>query len=167
MTHLNFGDYDNKTHFYGYWVEGKFPWKQTCLFLNTMQCCRTKRKPYFVFHDDKLNKINPITRLKQILKNKSILMIGDSIMYEFYEGIRELLKINGTTHNLKFILTWTISIKGSIPDLPVPTSVTEKTLTELITKYDVIIFNQGLHYINGPICQIVIHFNTWGSFYTS
>ena len=111
MTQSNMKKCENKTCFYGKWVGRKSPLKPRCLFLNKTQCCRTKQKRYFVFHDDKLNKINPITEFMEILKKTSILMIGDSTMREFYEGIRELLKINGTTHNLTFILTYTISLK--------------------------------------------------------
>ena len=69
-----------KTLFYGRWVKGTPGYPQTCRFLNKTKCCDNKRKNIpFVFHDNKLNKVNVAEELKSILKNITMVLIGDFV----------------------------------------------------------------------------------------
>ena len=48
---------------------------------------------HFKFHEDRLNKINAVEELRKILKTIKILLIGDSLMTDFYLGLAELLQV--------------------------------------------------------------------------
>ena len=45
------------------------------------------------FDDPRLNAINAVEELRKILKNKKLLLIGDSLMVEFFYGLAELLRV--------------------------------------------------------------------------
>ena len=163
-----------KTSFYGKWMEVPNKLQETCDFINKTKCCKEKQKLHFVFNNKILNTIDAVEEMRKVLQQKRILFIGDSMMFEFYNGIRELLKINETKNETKSstmgsstlgcLMAITIYMKASSKALNIPTSVTEETLTREIEKYDIIVFNQGLHYIIGPLEKVAIHFIYMGKF---
>ena len=87
---------NNRTGFYGRWVHRDNTLKQTCNFPFQSKCCQKRQHLKFVFNDDKLNRVDPIREIHEILNSKSLLLIGDSLIREFYTGIKELLFLNET-----------------------------------------------------------------------
>ena len=77
---------------YGKWIKRKNQ-QQTCYFIvQQWRCCDDKIKQlHYVFQDDNLNRINPVEKLKIMLRNKNILLLGDSLMRGFSLGLQELL----------------------------------------------------------------------------
>ena len=174
---LHSSDYLQRVGLYGKWVKEESALPKTCQYVKKKVCCRKKQKLHFVFYDDELNKVNPISELRNILENKSILLFGDSIMVELYNGTNELLKITQpqtpgtkynptgtkykptcTKYNIDLLMAYTIYIQGTTSILDLPTSVTEETVRREVEKHDIIVFNQGLHYTHGPVEQVSIYF---------
>ena len=83
----------NIWHNYGKWKPGKRH-NQTCDFIPEKTCCKNKQNLHFEFHEDRLNQIDAVEELRKILKKKKLLMIGDSLMSEFFVGLSELLNLN-------------------------------------------------------------------------
>ena len=77
---------------HGKWMPGKRH-NQTCDFTPKALCRKKDLNLHFQFHDNKLNKIDAVAELRKILKNKKMLLIGDSLMTEFYFGLAELLQV--------------------------------------------------------------------------
>ena len=82
-------------HVYGEWVEGFLHRRTTFTKDHLLKCDRSKNeKPlHFVFYDEKLNKIDAVEKLKEILVRKKLFFVGDSTTREFYLGISVLLGI--------------------------------------------------------------------------
>ena len=53
-------------------------------------------------------------------------------------------------------------IKSSTPQLNLPKAISEERFLREAEKYDVIVFNQGLHYMIGPLQEVVVHFKLVG-----
>ena len=64
---------------HGKWMPGKRH-NQTCDFIPKTVCHKKDLNLHFQFHDNKLNKIDAVAELRKILKNKKLLLIGDSLM---------------------------------------------------------------------------------------
>ena len=147
-------DTERKRMFYGRWMTGQPQLNQTCDLENTtrMKCCKNKQNLRFVFNNDELNQINPVEEMRQILKQNSIFFIGDSLMREFTFGIGELLGLpvpfNST--KLNFLQANQIFTHKSPPSLNTSGAIPEATIRHALRNYDVIVFNQGLHYMIGP-----------------
>ena len=159
----------DKNAFYGRWVKGKPRYPQTCRFLNKTKCCDNKRKNIrFVFHDNKLNKVNVVEELKSILKNITMVLIGDSVMIQLYEGLREMMVVENTdifnNRRITALRAGTVYIKNSTSMLNIPSSASEEVLIREINRHDIIVFNQGLHYNRGPIEEVATHFQFMGKF---
>ena len=67
---------------------------QTCGFIPKATCCKNKLNLHFEFYNPQLNKINAVTEFRKTLENKKLLLIGDSLMLEFFRGLVELLRVN-------------------------------------------------------------------------
>ena len=169
----------------GKWMSGKRH-NQTCDFIEKEKCCTKKQKNlHFEFYNEHLNKINAVAELRHILKTKKILLIGDSLMFEFFIGLKELLRVKTTMTMTKyFCANTTCALK---PDNNVTVSflkacmielegrnyfteviksrlVSEKIIRKEIAKHDIIFFNQGVHYdIRTLLIESTIHFNNIGS----
>ena len=76
----------------GKWMPGK-KHNQTCSFIDKEKCCKKKQNLHFEFHNARLNTINAVQKLRKILKIKKLLLIGDSLMVEFFYGLAELLRV--------------------------------------------------------------------------
>ena len=148
---------------HGKWMPGKRH-NQTCDFTPKAFCRKKDLNLHFQFHDNKLNKINAVAELRKILKNKRLLLIGDSLMTEFYLGLAELLQVksketkypcrmnytlhtgnNGTLMHLKacvIVLTGYERFVKWDKSRVIP----EEKIRRAIVDYDVILFNQGIHY---------------------
>ena len=77
---------------HGKWMPGKSH-NQTCDFIPKTECCKKDLNLHFQFHDNKMNKLDAVAELRKILKNKKLLLIGDSSMTEFFFGLAELLQV--------------------------------------------------------------------------
>ena len=168
---------------HGKWMPGKRH-KPTCDFVPKAYgiCGKNNRDIHFEFHDNRLNQIDAVADLKKILKKKKLLLIGDSLMTEFYFGLAELLKVkaadpkyrcrmNYTLHpensgTLTHIRACLILLKGyedfaaSWDKLRI---VPEENIRRLIAAHDIIVFNQGIHYDEYTLmCQGAIYFNNLG-----
>ena len=154
-------DIHGKTTFYGKWVKGQRQLKQTCDYINKSKCCKEKEKLRFVFDDATLNRVDPVLKMKKILRHHRVLFIGDKIMLELFDGVRELLKVREGTGSdrLNFLFAPQIYMNMSSSLLDLPDSLQEETLAEEVQKYDVIVFNQGLNYIDVSLELVAIHFH--------
>ena len=150
----SFNDTERKRLFYGTWMTGQRQLNQTCNLEKTtrMKCCKSKQNLRFVFNNDKFNQINPVEEMRRILQKNSIFFIGDSLMREFTFGIGELLGLpvpfNST--KLNFMQANQIFTRKSPPSLNSSGAIPEAVIRHALRNYDVIVFNQGLHYMIGP-----------------
>ena len=154
-------DIHRKTTFYGNWLKGQRQLKQTCDYINKTKCCKEKQKLRFVFDDATLNRVDPVLEMKKIFRHHRVLFIGDKIMLELFDGVRELLKVREGTgsHRLNFLFAPQIYMNMSSSSLDLPDSLHEDTLAEEVYKYDIIVFNQGLNYIDVSLELVAIHFH--------
>ena len=154
IQYTNFNDTDQKTLFYGKWKTGQHQLNQTCNLENTtrMKCCKKQQNLHFVFNDDKLNQIDPVEEMRKIQQRNNIIFIGDSLMREFTFSIGELLGLpvpfNST--KLNFIQANQIFTQRSPQSLNNSGAISEATIKHALRNCDVIVFNQGLHYMIGP-----------------
>ena len=165
---------------HGKWMPGKRH-NQTCDFIPKTVCHKKDPNLHFQFYDNKLNKLDAVAELRKILKNKKMLLIGDSLMTEFFFGLAELLqvktkepkydcKLNFTLHpgnnsTLTHIKACMIVLTGyeSFANWHKLKFVPEEKIRTAITDYDVILFNQGLHYDKLTLmCQSAVYFNNLG-----
>ena len=149
---------------YGIWKPGKRH-NQTCDIIPKMACCKNKQNLHFEFHEDRLNQIDAVEELRKILKRKKVLLIGDSVMAEFFVGLSELLHVkpeektkhfcglNCTIHPgnngiVTFLEACIIELEGQKKNFDVKEwrVVSEEVIRREIFKYDIIIFNQGQHH---------------------
>ena len=63
--------------------------------LNQLKCNKSVRERplHFVFNDDRLNRINPVQKLRHVLQHRRILFVGDSTIRIFGLGICALLEL--------------------------------------------------------------------------
>ena len=162
---------------YGKWKSGKRH-NQTCDFNHKNTCCKNKQNLYFEFHNDNLNKIDAVQELRNILKTKKLLLIGDSLMREFFQGVAELLHLKQinicggkcpslTVKNgsLTYLRACLIELKGQekFKNEEMWRYVSEEIVRKEIANYDVILFNQGLHYGRRTLfSDIPGYFNSFG-----
>ena len=114
-----------------------------------------------MFDDATLNRVDPVLKMKKTLRHHRVLFIGDKIMLELFDGVRELLKVREGTGSdrLNFLFAPQIYMNMSSSSLDLPDSLHEETLAEEVQKYDVIVFNQGLNYIDVSLELVAIHFH--------
>ena len=162
---------------YGKWKPGKRH-NQTCDFIPEGRCCEIKQNLHFEFHDENLNKIDGIWELRKILKTKKMLLIGDSVMKEFFHGVAELLHLKheefcgrkcsiqtGNNGSLAYLRAYLIELKGQQKFKKFETwrYVSEKVVRKEIPNYDIIVFNQGLHYGERSVfSDVPVYFNSFG-----
>ena len=165
---------------HGKWMPGK-KHSQTCSFIDKVKCCKKKQNRHFEFHDQQLNTINAVKELRKILKNKTLLLLGDSLMVEFFYGLAELLGVKirmsacrrlrcsihpGKNATITSIKTCKISLTGQqkqLLNLPKHRIYSEESIRREIPKYDVIVVNQGLHYdVSGTITENEVQINNVG-----
>ena len=149
---------------YGNWKPGKRH-NQTCDFIPENTCCKNRQNLHFEFYEDRLNKVDDVKELRKILKTKKLLLIGDSLMSEFFVGLSELLLsktekkskyfcgTNCTIHpgnngTVTFLKACLIELKrqGEKFDADEWRIVSEEVIRREIPKYDIILFNQGQHH---------------------
>ena len=150
---------------------------QTCDFIDKVKCCKKKQNRHFEFHAQRLNTINAVKELRNILKNKKLLLLGDSLMVELFYGLAELLgvkirmsackRLRCSIHPGKnAIKACKISLTGQqkqLPNMPKDRIYSEEAIRREIPKYDVIVVNQGLHYdLSGTISENEVQINNVG-----
>ena len=156
---------------------------QMCNFLpKTYPICSNKVLNFhFEFYEDRLNEINAVEKLRKILKMKKLLLIGDSMMTEFYLRLTELLqvkvkdpeyrcKMNFTLHpgingTLTHIRACLILLKGdeTFSKWDKVEAIAEENIRRTIAEHDAIVFNQGSHYDKFVLmCQGAVYFNNLG-----
>ena len=167
QTQMRTGDeHDNNNNFviHGKWMQGKRH-NQTCDFIPKTTCCKNKQNLHFEFHEDRLNEIDAVEELRKLLKTKKMLLIGDSIMSEFFVGVSELLHLNtekktenfcgtkctihpGNNGTVTFLEACIIELKGQkkLNNIEKWRIVSEEVIRREIPKYDIILFNQGQHH---------------------
>ena len=65
---------------------------QTCSFIDKEKCCKKNKNLHFEFHDPWFNTVNAVEELRKILKNKKLLLLGDSLMVEFFLWTRRITR---------------------------------------------------------------------------
>ena len=172
----------NNHHYviHGKWKPGR-RLKQTCNFIMRKdKCCEEKQKDlHFEFHDPRLNTINPLKELRKILKHKKLLLIGDSLMLEFFRGLAEMMHVKSAAEKganysgsiypggrpVSFLGAGVILLKGrkDFPAIERFRITSENTIREKIADHDIIFFNQGVHY-GGKLMlnESIIYFNNMG-----
>ena len=165
---------------HGKWMPGKRH-NHTCDFTPKAFCRKKDLNLHFQFHDNKLNKIDAVAELRKILKNKKLLLIGDSLMTEFFFGLAELLQVktketkypcrmkftlhpgnNGTLMHLKACVIVLTGYEGFVK-WDKSRVFPEERIRRAIADYDVILFNQGIHYDKLILtCQSALYFNNLG-----
>ena len=171
---------NNNFVIHGEWKPGRRH-KQTCQFIEEEKCCTNKQKNlHFEFYNKNLNEINAVEELRKILKNKKLLLIGDSLMLEFFRGLAELLHVkspveravnySGSIHPLgggtvTFLGAGVILLEGRKGFAAVEKFriTSEKTIRKEIADHDIVFFNQGLHYANKILLNdSIVYFNNMG-----
>ena len=82
---------------HGRWMPGRkhIP---ACKFINKVySCCKKDQNLHFEFYNESLNKVDAVEELRTKLRNKKILLMGDSLMIEFYNGLVVLLQRKNTS----------------------------------------------------------------------
>ena len=169
---------------HGKWMSGKHH-NQTCAFIDKKKCCKKKQNLHFEFDEERLNQIDAVEELRKKLRNKKLLLIGDSLMFEFFIELAELLKANTTREMSRVFCERTCSINPSDMSTvtylrtcmivlegkkPVPDDVKWRQIAEKIVRKEIanytlyiILFNQGIHYdIRMILLDSTIHFNNVG-----
>ena len=170
-TFIENNDNDNNIYLkqfkkHGKWMAGKRH-KQTCEFVPELTCSKNKQNLHFEFYKKHLNKVDAVEELRKILKNKKLLLIGDSLMLEFFGGLAELLQVKTTTLNriinlintsysihpwrnstITFLRTCTIVSNGTklLSEEKYFRVTSEEIITKEIADHDIVLFNQGIHY---------------------
>ena len=175
---------------HGRWRPGK-KHDQRCEFIETTKCCKQEQNQHFEFFNKKLNSINAVKEFKRKLRNKKLLLMGDSLMMEFFEylvvflhmrdpsekyrfkaaskstkstGIRQL-NIPRINSKVTLLPAHLISLKGQkkFTKLGIYMPTAEKTVWKEISRHDVIFINQGIHYGGVTLLgETTIHFNNVG-----
>ena len=141
--------------------------QQTCKFVPEMTCCKNKQNLHFEFYKKHLSKVDAAEELRKILKNKKLLLIGDSLMLEFFRGLAELLQVRTATMNriiysmdtsysinpwrnstITFLRACTIGLNGTklFPEEKYFRVTSEEIIRKEIADHDIVLFNQGIHY---------------------
>ena len=171
---------NNNFVIHGEWKPGRRH-KQTCQFIEEEKCCTNKQKNlHFEFHEDQLNKFDAVEELIKILKNKKLLLIGDSLMLEFYPGLAELLSVkspvdravnySGSIHppgggTITFLGAGVILLEGHKGFAAIERfrKTSEESIRKKIADHDIVFFNQGLHYANKLLLNdSIVYFNNMG-----
>ena len=168
----------------GKWMPGR-KHNQSCEFLHKPYiCCKKEQNLHFEFYNKRLNKVDAVEEFRIKLRNKKILLMGDSLMKEFFAGLVALLQRKNTSKYRERVLTskkcgktkenlpasCTFLLKGLVtpPNKSTMTVLTantiwlesernfsvmsiftpspEKLIRKQISKHDIILINQGLHY---------------------
>ena len=92
---LSFIYEDTELNVYGKWIEGFQHPRKVFTKDYQLKCNRSVRERplHFVFNDDRLNNINPVEKLRELLRNKRMLLVGDSTMRILGLGICALLDL--------------------------------------------------------------------------
>ena len=172
----------NNHHYviHGKWKPGR-RLKQTCNFIvRKDKCCQKKQKDlHFKFHDPRLNAINPLKELRKIIKHKKLLLIGDSLMLEFFRGLAEMMHVKsagefGANYSgsiypggrpVTFLGAGVILLEGREDFQAIESFriTSENTIRKGIADHDIVFFNQGVHY-GGKLMlnESIIYFNSMG-----
>ena len=169
---------------HGKWMPGKRH-NHTCLFIDESKCCKNQQNTHFEFNDKKLSKINAVKKLREILRTKKLLLIGDSLMFEFFIGLKELLRVKtamtmtkyfcpntscplhvGANSTVTFLKACMIALESRNPFTEVDKSrlIPAKKIRKEIADHDIVFFNQGVHYdIRKLLIESTIYFNNIGN----
>ena len=89
----------------GKWMPGR-KHNQSCEFLHKPYiCCKMEQSLHFEFYNKRLNKVDAVEEFRIKLRNKKILIIGDSLTKEFFAGLVALLQRKNTSKYRERVLT--------------------------------------------------------------
>ena len=88
-------DRTDKTQFikHGKWMPGK-KHDQRCELKDETKCCKKEQNLHFEFYNKRLNKVDAVAEFRRKLRNKRMLLIGDSLMFEFFDYLVAFLRTN-------------------------------------------------------------------------
>ena len=88
-------DRTDKTQFitHGEWMPGK-KHDQRCELKDETKCCKKGQNLHFEFYNKRLNKVDAVAEFRRKLRNKRMLLIGDSLMFEFFDYLVAFLRTN-------------------------------------------------------------------------
>ena len=151
---------------HGNWMAGKRH-KRTCEFVPEMTCCNNKQNLHFEFYKKHLSKVDAVEELRKNLKNKKLLLIGDSLMLEFFGGLAELLQVRTATMNriiysmdtsysihpwdnstITFLRACITVLNGTklLSEEKYFRVTSEEIIRKEIADHDIVLFNQGIHF---------------------
>ena len=82
---------------HGRWMPGR-KHNLACEFITKAYlCCKKEQNLHFEFYNKRLNKVDAVKEFRTKLRNKKILLMGDSLMIEFYNGLVALLQRKNTS----------------------------------------------------------------------
>ena len=82
---------------HGRWMPGR-KHNQACHFIpRAYLCCKKERNLHFDFYKKRLNEVDAVKEFRTKLRNKKILLMGDSLMIEFYNGLVALVQRKNTS----------------------------------------------------------------------
>ena len=82
---------------HGRWMPGR-KHNQACQFITKVYlCCKKEQNLHFEFYKKRLNKVDAVKEFRTKLRNKKILLMGDSLMKEFFNGLMALLQRKNTS----------------------------------------------------------------------
>ena len=90
---LSFVYGDTGLSVYGRWVDGFKHQRRNGTGESMLKCLRSarERRLHFVFKDDRLNRVNAVGKLRELLNKTRVLLVGDSTMRELGLGMCALL----------------------------------------------------------------------------
>ena len=81
---------ENQLIIHGWWRPGKKQ-DQSCQFVQKNKCC-VEQNQHFEFYNKYLNEVDAVQDFRRKLRNKKLLLIGDSLMIEFFEYLMGFLR---------------------------------------------------------------------------
>ena len=92
-TKLSFVYENTGLSVYGRWMEGFKHQRRNVTVDSMLKCLRSarERRLHFVFKDDRLNRVNAVGKLRELLNKTRVLLVGDSTMRELGLGMCALL----------------------------------------------------------------------------
>ena len=119
---------------HGRWMPGRKHIRACHFITKVYLCCKEEQNLYFEFYNKCLNKVDAVEEFRTKLRNKKILLMGDSLMIEFYNGLVALLQRKNTSKyystQTERVLTSKKCGKTSLKELVTP--VNNSTVTMLI-----------------------------------
>ena len=100
--------------------------------MDKTKCCKKEQNQHFEFYDKYLNEVDVVRDFRRKLRNKKLLLIGDSLMIEFFEYLVAFLRTKDPYENFSSLTQKLVSFENKSAVLPtLVTPATNSTVTLL------------------------------------